>query len=469
MAEEGGGAGGGRSGAVASHWASGLFPDRRQQRRAGGAGGAGARRQRPETLLELRWHVDVPRDGAAARNASQVVVRSVRPRLAPLLPADVDAAKQSAEQFAVTHRPDPHRHRFTDVSTGLRMRYMHYGGDERVVLLLHDVGDAGGCLSGLALNVASRGYSVYCLDLRGHGDTGASREGQYTPTAMADDVNGFVMQHDLYTRPVAVVGFGLGAAVGAAFASKYPLLVGALMLVEYSPDAHRDRLAFSYLQAAEFEDDKEALEFACERVWGHPARKPMQVMRHQRWRLETVGEGPQCRPKMDPCFLLQYTPEELYGHLASVRCHVLVVTGADSHVVSEELAKKVYDSLDQAETRAAARIPKTGHYVMEDNPLKLRDALLFFVLRHDQALTVQNKAQRAPEMLGIRPLPQYATVDEALKALQPRKIPNAEDIRQALEQAREGDEVASSDDEDEGLHRRTALSNESVDYFGFVG
>jgi hypothetical protein len=32
---------------------------------------------------------------------------------------------------------------------------------------------------------------------------------------------------------------------------------------------------------------------------------------------------------------------------------------------------------------------------------------------------------RRPELLGIRPLPQYATLEEAMHALKPRPVPTA--------------------------------------------
>jgi pimeloyl-ACP methyl ester carboxylesterase len=63
------------------------------------------------------------------------------------------------------------------------------------------------------------------LDLRGHGDSSPSAEAQYTAAAMAADVESFVTERDLYTRPLAVVGVGLGAAVALAFAAAQPQLV----------------------------------------------------------------------------------------------------------------------------------------------------------------------------------------------------------------------------------------------------
>jgi hypothetical protein len=80
---------------------------------------------------------------------------------------------------------------------------------------------------------------------------------------------------------------------------------------------------------------------------------------------------------------------------------------------------------------------------------------------------------RTPANLGLRPLPQYTTLEEAAKALGPRRIPTKEAIEDVLrnlrvEAGRDADD--DSDDEVQGVSgSRTALSHDPVDYFGFVG
>ena len=45
----------------------------------------------------------------------------------------------------------------------------------------------------------------------------------------------FIVEKDLYVRPLAVIGVGVGAAVGLALAGRYPSLVGALGCIEFTP------------------------------------------------------------------------------------------------------------------------------------------------------------------------------------------------------------------------------------------
>jgi pimeloyl-ACP methyl ester carboxylesterase len=79
------------------------------------------------------------------------------------------------------------------------------------------------------------GFRVFAADLRGHGDSTRSKGGDYNPDIMAADLEGFILELDLYVRPVAVVGAGLGACVGTMLAARAPRLVGALVQLGFSP------------------------------------------------------------------------------------------------------------------------------------------------------------------------------------------------------------------------------------------
>jgi len=80
---------------------------------------------------------------------------------------------------------------------------------------------------------------------------------------------------------------------------------------------------------------------------------------------------------------------------------------------------------------------------------------------------------RTPANLGLRPLPQYETLEEARKALGPRAVPTKKDIETELQKLRveEGRGVDSESDDDIDLPSgsSTALAKDPADYFGFVG
>lgn len=89
------------------------------------------------------------------------------------------------------------------------------------------------------------------------------------------------------------------------------------------------------------------------------------------------------------------------------------------------MVQRLCDAAALAASSAVFTIPKCGHHLMDDAPLQLRNAVLGFLLQNDAALLVRNRESRRPELLGIRPLPQYATLEEAMQALKPRPVPTA--------------------------------------------
>ena len=59
----------------------------------------------------------------------------------------------------------------------------------------------------------------------GHGDSTWSSDCRYNAEVMSDDIKGFIVELDLYTRPIGVVGCGVGAAVALQLAQRCPELV----------------------------------------------------------------------------------------------------------------------------------------------------------------------------------------------------------------------------------------------------
>eukprot|EP00854_Cymbomonas_tetramitiformis_P008417 gene8417-10002_t len=212
--------------------------------------------------------------------------------------------------------------------------------------------------------------------------------------------------------------------------------VACVVLAEFAPDVAKDKLAYFYGQAAEFTEQAQAASFLSSRCWGHPPRSIPLVMKHITFRCRTLDSGATVF-KIDPRWHFEYSEEALGRSLEQLTCPVMLVHGENSHVPTElysahgllgRLCKKV--SAGSAE-----------------------------------AFSVQEA--RKPEMLGIRPLPQYPTLDDAIKALAPRKIPTAQMIEEELAKLRQEDEVPS--DEDEYGNCRTALAQDDPEYFGFVG
>ena len=95
----------------------------------------------------------------------------------------------------------------------------------RPILLLHDAGTTGNSFSSL-MNILSEQHSPFSLDLPGHGRSG-SLDSLQTVEEMAAHVA--TMMADWEFDSLAVVGEGLGAAVGLELARNPSLGIGHLI------------------------------------------------------------------------------------------------------------------------------------------------------------------------------------------------------------------------------------------------
>jgi pimeloyl-ACP methyl ester carboxylesterase len=137
----------------------------------------------------------------------------------------------------------PRAEKFLSLPVGPRLRYHVWGetNDPDVVdvVLLHDLGEAGGGLSDLGVALARRGYRVWAPDFRGHGDS--DRALPYDDETLVEDTRAFFVELDLYRRPAVLVGFGLGAFVAMAFAATHPALAGGIVLIDAEYEGRRTK------------------------------------------------------------------------------------------------------------------------------------------------------------------------------------------------------------------------------------
>ncbi|PRW58774.1 alpha beta hydrolase [Chlorella sorokiniana] len=352
----------------------------------------------------------LPQSGREAREAARRLGELV---LASAAPAPL------LTQLVAEHLDSlpPARVRFVDASTGLRLRYLEWGsGSKDVVLLLHDCGEAAEVWRPIGPRLDDRGYRVIAPDLRGHGESGRSLDCRYGAASLAEDVKALIVALDLYVAPVALVGCGMGAATALVLAQQNPFLAGAVLA------------------------------------------------------------------------------SALLAGLPALRCHLLLLHGGRGSWVEPADAAAMAEVAAQgsAASAAVAELPGAGHYLAADQP----DALLRQVVKFLEGPAIRcfsraalmgsaNGAAngsskgssgsadvRRPEVLDLKPLPQYASLEEAQKALGPRAIPTAAAIESELRKLRVEEGRAADDgssDDEEGARHRTALANNPSDYFGMVG
>ncbi|MDQ0465003.1 pimeloyl-ACP methyl ester carboxylesterase [Caulobacter ginsengisoli] len=125
------------------------------------------------------------------------------------------------------------RHHFIG-KDGLTLAADHHGpADGAPVLLLHGGGQTRHAWGATARMLAERGYHAIAMDLRGHGDSGWSPEGDYGLMTFGADVSAAI---ESIGRPVVLVGASLGGMASLlASAKAAPGQVRALILVDITP------------------------------------------------------------------------------------------------------------------------------------------------------------------------------------------------------------------------------------------
>eukprot|EP00884_Botryococcus_braunii_P014024 jgi/Botrbrau1/22622/Bobra.176_1s0050.1 len=326
----------------------------------------------------------------------------------------------------------PPRSRFVDLCTGMRMHYHEYGSGQEVVLLLHDLAESCLLWQHVAADLAELDYHVFALDLRGHGQTTRSPGGHYSAKALADDVESFLLERDLYVRPVAVVGAGLGADVAITLGARNPRLVGALALIDYSPEALQ-QLVFFPLQAATFSATEEFVACITSPAIGQFARTGKAARAAASAILGPPTAQDRAHMRMDPrWFYRPSEPEQATAALGELRCHVTFICSACSQWFTPEEVREVAQAASNAVSCSVVRVPGAMGYPASEAPKALVKVLLEVLQEAGPSLLVANMETRRPELLDIRPLPQYATLEEALKALGPREVPTKDAMEDEL-------------------------------------
>ena len=130
--------------------------------------------------------------------------------------------------------------RFTRADGGVIVADIGGDSQDPAVLLIHGTGESRHVWAGLARALVAAGRYVISTDLRGHGESDDSSDGDYSSATMVEDLRRIVEEIDC---PVAVVGHRLGGLLALSLAAELgPDRVPALVVIDASPDADSSAL-----------------------------------------------------------------------------------------------------------------------------------------------------------------------------------------------------------------------------------
>jgi pimeloyl-ACP methyl ester carboxylesterase len=257
--------------------------------------------------------------------------------------------------------------------------------DGPFVLMTHGGGQTRHSWGGTAKILAREGYRVFSMDLRGHGDSDWSPNGDYNLARHAHDIT--VVVETLAKGPAALVGASLGGLSSLEATTSLGDRVACLVLVDVAPRVApkgADRIgAFMRAHIGGFD----TLEQAADAVAAYRPEKPRPK--------DVSGLAKNLRKRddgrwywhWDPAFLRPRLEADVSGAIpqnaleAAARAFkrpALLVHGVLSDIVDEESIAKIEADMPQIEI---AHVSGAGHMVVGDNNAVFEDVIVEFLNR----------------------------------------------------------------------------------------
>jgi pimeloyl-ACP methyl ester carboxylesterase len=252
---------------------------------------------------------------------------------------------------------------------GLRLHYTEWGeAKAQPVVMLHGITGHARTWDHEAARLAAR-WRVLCLDQRGHGDSEAPPDGNYSDTTLASDLAGFV--NGLALARFRLVGLSLGGRVAMTYAGSHPGRVERLVVVDMGPEiapAGRGRVGAGMASTPErFATLEDAVAYAragqpryAEAKLRHRVTHGLRALadggftwKYDRALREAVRAG-RLRPQLD-----------LWPLWQAIDCPTLIVRGAESDVLAPETARRMVQTQPRARL---VEVPAAGHSVPGDQP-----------------------------------------------------------------------------------------------------
>ena len=249
----------------------------------------------------------------------------------------------------------------------LALNYTEYGAGPPIVILHGLFGSARNWYA--IVKEFESTHRVYALDLRNHGSS--PWHDSMTYHDLADDVRGFIEQHNL--EQAVVIGHSMGGKTAMLLALQYRQLVGTLIVIDIAPIPYQHSF-IQYVQAMQGlnlsglsrrDDADEALRAEVPEADVRMFLLQNLVYKNKRfdWRINLPA--------------LSANMAEITGFPKEVMNRVyfgktLVISGGQSIYVQPEYHRTIYALFPNA---GITVIPNAGHWVHADQPAALVGAI----------------------------------------------------------------------------------------------
>ena len=268
----------------------------------------------------------------------------------------------------------------TVTANGHSLHYLDWGAvGKPVALLVH--GLRGHAHSWDDVSAAlCEDYHVLAMDQRGRGDSDWAKDGDYTTGAYVADLTGFCQALGL--ERFILVGHSMGGRNSLAFGGENPQMLEKLVVVDVGPTLDprgSQRIAQEIQNVPEEFDSFEAVleyqnrqnRFASEAVMRRRVRYSTKELPNGKtgWKYDLLIREQRRNGTVPPS-------EDLWPSLPNIQCPTLILRGAESDILSPEVAQQMLTTLPNCKM---VEIQQAGHMVFEDQPTDFIAALKGFL------------------------------------------------------------------------------------------
>jgi pimeloyl-ACP methyl ester carboxylesterase len=261
----------------------------------------------------------------------------------------------------------------------ITLHYLDWGpADAPAVVLLHGVTGHARVWDHLAERLVP-GRRVLALDQRGHGDSDPAPDDDYRVATMADDVAAFA--GSLRLDRFALVGHSMGGRIAIKYAADHAARLERLVIVDIGPDIALAGLQRVRDMMAQSPERIESEEWAVEYIRrANPLQDPGLLRERVRHGLKRLPDGgltwKYAKGLRDMMRAGRRDAVDLWEPLSRIPCPTLVVRGAESDILSPDVAKKMTERLPDGRVIELAR---AGHTVPADRPDEFASELRAFL------------------------------------------------------------------------------------------
>jgi pimeloyl-ACP methyl ester carboxylesterase len=251
---------------------------------------------------------------------------------------------------------------------GVTLHYLDWGpADAPAVVLLHGITGHARVWDHLAARLLP-GRRVLALDQRGHGDSDPAPDDDYRVATMADDVAGFA--GSLQLERFALLGHSMGGRIAIQYAAAHAGRLERLVIVDIGPDIELAGLQRVRDMMSKSPERIESEEWAVEYIRRANPLQDLELLRQRvHHGLKRLPDGEltwkYAKGLRDMMRAGRRDAVDLWEPLPHIGCPTLVVRGAESDILSADVAKKMTERLPDGRL---IEIEGAGHTVPADRP-----------------------------------------------------------------------------------------------------